>query len=222
MEKLISQGICKYCDKVFKKAGISRHLNTHLADIAPKAKTASYHLRVEAGPYFLNLLMDGDEPMESLDEFLRSIWLECCGHLSAFMYMGRRGEMNMSTKIRRAMVPGEKLIYHYDFGSTTELEIKAINVYPFPTREGIELLSRNEPLEIWCDTCKKKPAVEICVIHWDEDNVFCKTCVKKHAKTCEDAADYSLLPIVNSPRFGVCGYDGGRIDTERDGVFSKK
>jgi hypothetical protein len=30
------------------------------------------------------------------------------------------------------------------------------------------------------------------------------------------------MPIVNSPRMGECGYEGGRIDKKRDGVFEKK
>jgi len=30
------------------------------------------------------------------------------------------------------------------------------------------------------------------------------------------------MPIVNSPRMGVCGYEGGVIDIERDGVFLLK
>jgi hypothetical protein len=29
------------------------------------------------------------------------------------------------------------------------------------------------------------------------------------------------MPIVNSPRMGVCGYEGGTIDKERDGIYGK-
>jgi hypothetical protein len=49
--------------------------------------------------------------------------------------------------------------------------------------------------------------------------MFCEKCAKKHAKECEDFADgYAVMPVVNSPRMGVCAYEGGCIDTERDGV----
>jgi hypothetical protein len=49
--------------------------------------------------------------------------------------------------------------------------------------------------------------------------MFCEKCAKKHAKECEDFADgYTVMPVVNSPRMGVCAYEGGCIDTERDGV----
>jgi hypothetical protein len=52
--------------------------------------------------------------------------------------------------------------------------------------------------------------------------LFCDKCAKKHAKKCEDFEDYAALPVVNSPRMGVCAYEGGCIDTERDGAFVKK
>jgi hypothetical protein len=57
---------------------------------------------------------------------------------------------------------------------------------------------------------------------YDEDASFCNECAKKHAKKCDDFAEYAAMPVVNSPRMGVCGYEGGRIDTERDGVFVLK
>lgn len=86
-------------------------------------------------------------------------------------------------------------------------------------KKEILLLSRNEPLELYCHVCKKKPAVDICVVHYDGNNLFCEKCSKKHEGDCEYEA---LFPVVNSPRMGVCGYDGGRIDVERDGVFQMK
>jgi hypothetical protein len=52
--------------------------------------------------------------------------------------------------------------------------------------------------------------------------MFCEKCAKKHAEKCEDFKEYAAMPVVNSPRMGVCDYMGGCIDTERDGVFVKK
>ena len=54
---------------------------------------------------------------------------------------------------------------------------------------------------------------------YEEYAFYCKDCQKKHAKVCPDFKDYAAMPVVNSPRMGVCGYDGGRIDKKRDGVF---
>ena len=34
--------------------------------------------------------------------------------------------------------------------------------------------------------------------------------------------EYASMPVVNSPRMGVCAYEGGIIDKERDGIFVLK
>lgn len=211
-----SEGKCVFCQQVYTKSGISRHLEMHLKkqDIADRKK--SFHLRVEAKPYFLNLLMDGDTPLAELDDFLRAIWLECCGHLSQFSIGRWNQELRLSQKARRVFEKGTKIWYAYDFGSTTELDIKCLSVHPIATKEDIRLLSRNEPFVFFCDNCKKKPANLLCTVHWDgSDMFFCEACAEKHYEVCDDA-EYAMMPIVNSPRMGVCGYEGGRIDLDRD------
>ena len=213
-----TQARCIYCDKMFAGSGISRHLGTHLAKMPPEDRSRSFHLRAQAGPYFLNLLMDGDAHLDQLDDFLRGIWLECCGHMSQFGYERWRGEISKSSKARRVFDKDVKLWYAYDFGSTTELEIKCIGVYPFSTKKegGIKLLSRNERLDMPCESCGKAQATRFCNAHYyGEEDMFCDKCAKKHEKTCEEA-EYAMMPVVNSPRLGVCAYDGGRIDKERD------
>jgi len=216
MSESKSTGVCVFCRQSFAKRGISRHLGTHLKKLEPVERKKSFHLRVEAGSYFLNLLMDGDAELAELDDFLRAIWLECCGHLSQFSFGRWNDELRLSLKARRVFEKGEKVWYAYDFGSTTELDIRCISVLPVATKEGIRILSRNEPLDIPCDSCKKKPAEQLCTVHWGEsDMFFCEACAEKHAKTCEDA-EYAMLSVVNSPRMGVCAYEGGSIDPERD------
>ena len=56
----------------------------------------------------------------------------------------------------------------------------------------------------------------------DSESMFCTECAKKHAKTCSDFADYAAMSVVNSPRMGVCSYDGGIIDKERDRAWVNK
>ena len=34
-----------------------------------------------------------------------------------------------------------------------------------------------------------------------------------------DEFEYAGMPVVNSPRMGICGYEGGTIDTDRDGIY---
>ncbi|MDR1631995.1 MAG: hypothetical protein LBR97_03815 [Dysgonamonadaceae bacterium] len=133
------------------------------------------------------------------------------------------GEVPKSRKVVNVLSKGLKLEYEYDFGSSTELMLTVIEEYPVKADEGIVLLSRNEPLEWLCDACKKEPATQLCTVHnWDENSLFCDKCAKKHAKTCADFEEYASMPVVNSPRMGVCAYEGGTIDIERDGAFVKQ
>lgn len=223
MTKIKSEGKCLYCQQTVAKNSISRHLESHLGKLEQESGKSAWHLRVEAGAYFLQLLVDGDATLKKLDDFLRKIWLECCGHMSGFTIGGTWSsqKIGMSRKAQDVFYEGMKLNYVYDFGTSTELDIKVIRAHALPVKGGIQLLSRNEPLEIFCHLCKKQPATQICTVHWHEgsDCMFCGDCVEKHEAVCEDAADYSLMPIVNSPRMGECGYEGGMIDIERDGVF---
>lgn len=261
-EKMKSTGTCIYCSKSFAKAGINRHLKKHLDDKTQEQKPGqSFLVKVEpnpkwgTSPYFLSLWIDGKTTMDEIDGFLRAIWLECCGHMSAFripqprrMFGGGmfdyfdamelleqgktkqyekmmeeiRGEVPMSRKAEKALYEGLKVEYEYDFGSTTALLMTIVAEYPVKADDKITLLSRNEPLELFCQVCRKEPATVMCIVHdWGEDDMFCDNCAKKHAKTCGDFEDYAAMPVVNSPRMGVCAYDGGVIDQERDGVFKK-
>lgn len=130
------------------------------------------------------------------------------------------GEIPMDRKTHGVLNKGLKLIHDYDFGSTTSLQITVVDEFPIQSDKPIVLLSRNEPLQKLCDSCKKEPATQMCSVC--DESFFCPKCAKKHAKTCDDFADYAAMPVVNSPRIGVCAYDGGTIDKERDKPYSKK
>ncbi len=233
MQELPSKGKCVYCEKEYSRSGIGRHLATHFKKIEQDKKTSkkAYHLKVSAGEMFLHILVANSTTFSQLDAFLRAIWLECCGHLSSFRVKGKRyyddwdsneyGE-KMSWQVGKTLTKGLKLEYDYDFGSTTRLDISVINEYKISVPDSILLLSRNEPLPILCEECNKNPAMNICsVCMYEDSSLFCKSCSKKHEKTCEDFADYASLPVVNSPRMGVCAYEGGVFDQERDGIWKK-
>ncbi len=255
-EELKSEGKCLFCDKTFAKSGINRHLATHLKEKTKTGKPGkSFFLKVETNkrwgttPYFLSLWVDSKTKMGEIDSFLRAIWLECCGHMSAFRDPKKRtlgwdyfeamelmekgkikeyeklmeegdGEIPMSRKTKDALYKGLVLEYEYDFGSSTELTITVMDEYPVKADKDIVLLSRNKPLQTICSICGKALATQICTVcMYEEDTEFCDKCASKHAKKCEDFADYASMPVVNSPRMGVCAYEGGSIDKERDRPF---
>ena len=238
MEEINSVGKCYYCKKEIGSGSISRHLGTHLKKIEKetKVKGKAYHVKVVGGEdYFLHLLIRDDITLNTLDSFLREIWLECCGHLSSFEIAGMKRSFQVDLwsddeeefGISQNIITGDlfekgmKLNYQYDFGSTTYLNLTVLNEYQITSERDILLLSRNEPLKMLCDTCQKKPAKVFCQLWHHDETMFCDSCKKNHAKTCEDFEDYSEGTIVNSPRMGICGYEGGTIDVERDGVWKK-
>ncbi|MDR1882289.1 MAG: hypothetical protein LBR26_05850 [Prevotella sp.] len=125
-------------------------------------------------------------------------------------------EIPMTRKVKTVFSKEKKLKYAYGFGSTTSLQLIVLGEYKVKADGRIVLLSRDEPLEWLCDSCQKLPATQICTAEWNAESMFCDKCAKEHAKTCSDFEDCAL-PVVNSPRMGICAYTGGWIDTERDG-----
>lgn len=229
-----SHGICALCGHRAAKAAMARHLvNCAPAhDAAEAAPAGLFRLRIDAPEtlYWLDVEIKADARLRVLDRFLRDVWLECCGHMSAFTIGGVRYEIatsgadspfdfldgprprGMNARLGDAASPDLVFHYEYDFGSTTGLRLKVASA-----REGrfgrrqLRLLARNEP-PIWpCAVCSA-PAAEICTVCLDEreDVFFCKDHARVHIGGAHDADDAALLPVVNSPRMGVCGYTGPR------------
>jgi len=211
MKRKTTKGVCVYCGKEYTRAGMAKHLAKCLLDRLPPAKGKSspcFHLQVAAqnsSDYWLHLQADADITLKSLDGFLRKIWLECCGHMSMF-HVGHQ-EIGMGRKLGSLVQAGMEIDYDYDMGDTTSLRITVLAAYPGPVRKKkvVEILARNLPPEIVCDECGKNPVGWICPeCSWEGDGWLCKSCTVEHE--CGD--EEYFLPIVNSPRAGVCGYTG--------------
>jgi hypothetical protein len=202
------------------KSGLAKHLSTcsqrqeaiSTANQKSGKNQLLYHLQVQdawRGDYWLHLEMNSLATLEDLDSYLRAIWLECCGHLSQFSIGGWRGEeISMERKVKQVFEVGMTLTHIYDFGTSSETLVKIIK-----TREGkpltkypIMLMARNNPPEIDCMECQK-PAHWLClecVYELDEQGTLCDEHMEEH-----DHSDYGdPIPLVNSPRVGMCAYDG--------------
>jgi len=199
----ISKGNCFICGVKLSKTAMKNHiLKTHNN---PTDNETCYLLKIE-GAYDKNfwLFLDValDKSLSSLDSFLRKIWLECCGHMSAFR--SNRGDVGKARKIASLSI-GEKIMHEYDFGTTTETLITVMGETRRPKqREAARLLARNVPPAFICADCGE-PADLICLecMYDDTNPFFCENCVEKHEEIHE-----MFLPAVNSPRMGECGYDG--------------
>ena len=174
--------------------------------------------------YWMHLEVPREFELIRLDGFLRTLWLECCGHLSAFYISGEMYQVedkewfndfggppveDMSFATGQVLSEGQTFTYDYDFGTTTELSLRVISELAPQLRDGIQLLAINDPPRLTCRECRKAKADVICVecgFHdfGDQDPPYlCADCKVEHP--CDDTM---YLPVVNSPRVGMCGYVG--------------
>jgi hypothetical protein len=178
------------CGETAAKVAMKNHLiNAHNTGAEPCRLILAEGAYVKN--YWLLFSIATDTSMATIDKFLRQIWCECCDHLSQF-------DSNQSTKIA-LLATKQKISYKYDMGSTTEIVLTVLDALSRPPqKEKICLLARNMPHAKTCNTCGA-PATFINA--W-EDAFACAACAKK-AKNAG-----VMLSFVNSPRAGVCGYEG--------------
>ncbi len=226
-------GACSFCGETFTTRTIRRHLTNcgkrQAADAELARSTAAksvplYQLKVESrgifGKYWMYIELPADATLRNLDQFLRDIWLECCGHLSAFEIAGERysvspmneaffgvRERGLSAKLQDILQPDLKFDYEYDFGTTSELKLTVVAERNGPRVDrAVQVLARNTAPEMQCELCRQALATELCVEclyeHEGDPALLCETCAAGHEH------DDALLPLVNSPRTGLCGYTG--------------
>lgn len=139
---------------------------------------------------------------------------------------------SMNIKLQKVLSAGMLLSYEYDYGSTTELLIKVQrHLEGMNQEEKIIILSRNNPPRILCNKCGKNPAEWINPMnYYEEDAFWCEECLKERNRDPEEeeeteeeeaeeeteAEEYYdfweyMLPVCNSPRMGVCGYEGSSL-----------
>jgi hypothetical protein len=217
-----SKGKCTYCEQEMAKSAMTRHLlrcQKRLEAIEKSENKGSgskrenlYHLRVQdvwGGNFWLDLEMKGASTLEDLDSYLRGIWLECCGHLSQFSVGGWHGsEIPMSRKAGEVFDEGVELIHIYDFGTSSEtmVKVQGIRIGKPITKKPIELMARNLLPEVKCTECENLARwfCQECVIEEDSPGTLCD----EHAKMHPHDNYGEPIPLVNSPRLGMCGYTG--------------
>jgi hypothetical protein len=214
-----SKGICSYCGTAIAKGSVAKHLTTCTKhkEVVAKAETTKaqpetlYHLRVQDAyqkNFWLDLEMRGSKTLNDLDHYLREIWLECCGHMSQFSVGGWRGnEISMNQKIEKVFQAGVELTHIYDFGTSSENLVKVMTTRAGKptTKHPIALMVRNEMPETQCADCEQ-PGEMLCMecLAEGEWGVLCAAHAEDHPH--DDYGD--PIPLVNSPRLGMCGYDG--------------
>lgn len=210
--KPTSVGICALCRQPIAKAKILAHLTTCMAtegmatEGGGELSDESVVLRFEADGdrrYWILMEVRGRATLRQIDSMLRDLWLECCGHMSAF-FIDRRREVPMGRAAADVFRANVRLSYEYDFGSTTRLVGQNVGSGTgFGGRSPVRLLARNAPIDWSCAECAA-PATVVCPFCFGVAALYCAT----HAAAHEHADEEAYLPVVNSPRMGVCGYTG--------------
>jgi hypothetical protein len=208
MARQQTKGICRICDQHVSKAAMKKHALecTSKHDTGKPTKPA-FLMRAEFPydkRYWLTFTVDASTTLNTIDGFLRGAWLECCGHMSEFSIGGK------TRKLKDILEVGMVFGYEYDFGSTTEVLLTVLEEHEVAFgKRSLRLLSINEPIEALCRICGK-PATQICTECYDgqEAEVFCDAHSENHVEHQHDDDNYMMASIINSPRTGVCGYDG--------------
>lgn len=218
-----TKGTCNFCGRKLTSGGLIRHLKScdereeAVARANEQNKKAPeqrlYHLQLKneySSDFWLHLEVNGNARLKQLDAYLRNIWLECCGHLSRFAIGNNvwEEELSMNQKIYQLLDIDMELTHVYDYGSSTYTTIKTVDArWGKPlTRFPIFLMARNELPKVECDRCPK-------TARWlyDDFNSYEEQellCNDHKEEVATDEYDERLLKLVNSPRFGVCGYTG--------------
>lgn len=160
--------------------------------------------------FWLYASVKKDATLRQLDQFLRNVWVECCGHMSMFHIGDVHYSCNtrqlpgksMNARLMNIAEKGARFSYDYDMGSTTTLELEIVGVIRTAARrDKALLLAQNFMPRYRCVRCGKRAEM---VFRPDmgpiKEAVFCEKCAMN-----EEEAD-CMLPLLNSPRTGVCGY----------------
>jgi Plasmid pRiA4b ORF-3-like protein len=221
MARETTKGKCSFCHAIFSKGTIARHLascpqRANKANTGSQKKTKVFHLVVDGRDnpqYWMHINVPAEATLSTLDDFLRDTWVECCGHLSNFEFAGTTyasspdsefGDKSMRIQVGKLLSPGQQFSYEYDYGTTTELRLKVVSEGEEVVKEkSIQILARNEPPAIACDKCGKPAEQVCCECVYGEGGWLCNDCAETH-----ECGEDMLLPVVNSPRVGMCGFTG--------------
>ncbi len=225
-KKQQTKGQCVFCREWFSSSGMTKHLKAcedreRVIDRADRSKTGTakknFHVRVEplheGSWYWLHLEVAGSAKLAELDQYLRAIWLECCNHLSVFLERspgeggGEESEISMDRQVITLFEPDVEIVHIYDFGTESVTRIRVIEERKGKslTKYPVYLMARNDPPPERCQECGKQAewlCME-CVIEEDRTGALCAADADAHGHD-----EYPYLPVVNSPRVGMCGYTG--------------
>ena len=124
----------------------------------------------------------------------------------------------LDVDLRNVAKHKDKIWYIFGDGEETEFEITVYATASSVKMDApIGLLARNEPPVFECGSCKAEDASKICGLCIGKNNpMYCTGCLNEHK-----CGDSRALPVENTPRVGVCPYEG-LPDKERKAAREKR
>jgi len=217
---VLNPGKCLHCKAEYSHGQMGRHLLKCTSEQAGRHREFVLQIRgtgMAGDKYWMFARAKRNARLSDLDGFLRDMWLECCGHLSQFEIGGQYYSaiepepydddeiLPVTTAISKVLNVGDAFSYDYDFGTTSTLFLRlyAEQNRGSAMKSPVELLAQNDPIVPDCHVCGK-PSTGVCSSCILVEPAFCCSgCKGRH-----DKGDCYVLPLVNSPRTGMCGYDG--------------
>ncbi|MBE6091063.1 MAG: plasmid pRiA4b ORF-3 family protein [Clostridium beijerinckii] len=160
------QGRCYYCNKELTERTIKRHAKScsvmkksieekmNYTKVVREQFIISMKDKYNPSLYCIYVSIDAKLQLQHLDKFIRDIWVECCGHLSAFyideeIYHDNSDEQyEMNFYLKDVLNVNKKFEYEYDFGSTTYLTLEVVDIIQVPSEfSQVEVIARNNPEE---------------------------------------------------------------------------
>ncbi len=175
------------------------------------------------GIYWLHLEVAGSSTLVDVDTYLRAIWVDCCGHMSHFVFGTTRyqelidgffalgDQKNITTKASEVLRTGLKGRYEYDFGTPTELKIEVVGERegkPLTTKP-LTLLARNVMPAYACvpSAANRRRRTSVCSAISSRASRAAYLCAA-HAKNHGCTLYGGPKKRFNSPRTGRCKYNG--------------
>lgn len=230
----VTQGRCQGCNALISKKAFIKHLET--CPIIQSYKNDQNLLfqifdRYRPDLYWMVVAAPPTLTLKELDSFLRSIWLGCCQHMSCFVLPSNEKEFYPYCFWNRSFTERHRydlmnnyhlqdifpkysyLDYDFDFGNLSALQIEFLpnhdntsSFYSNTLVNDFQLLILNHPPYYTCDKCCKLPLEVNCSVCMRS---FCLKCLQsRRAHNCDIFDTEDILPIINSPRVGKCGYIG--------------
>lgn len=180
---------------------------------------------MEKKEYWLDILINENFTLRDLDDLIRGVWVECCGHLSNFRIDGVKYEVSidedffifekaetMDIALKDVLKRGQKISYEYDYGTPTDLEITVKAHKKGNTLDQFWVVGNNDDLKHKCTYCKKRKAIYIdpSTVYEESPKFICKRCFEELED--EEIDDIYWLNVCNTPRMGVCGFDGPMLN----------